>query len=214
MYSIPYLPELSSSCMQEEDNLFDTLPAQPVACNNWEKEFPYAPQVSFRIAHNNEAVFIRFDVRENYTMAKVTEDNGEVWTDSCVEFFLALDDTGYYNFEFSCIGKALAGFRKERHNATHGTPEVMHTIKRHSSLGNKNFDERTGDNCWSLTVAIPATALFKHKIRQFGGLKATANVYKCGDHLSKPHFLSWQPIDTPAPNFHVPAFFTEVEFQK
>ena len=39
------------------------------------------------------------------------------------------------------------------------------------------------------------------------------NVYKCGDNLSQPHFLSWQPIHTDKPNFHVPQFFGEVEFE-
>ena len=38
------------------------------------------------------------------------------------------------------------------------------------------------------------------------GLRARMNLYKCGDDLSHPHFLSWQPIEAPKPNFHLPAF--------
>lgn len=133
--------------------------------------------------------------------------------DSCVEFFLSPDDNGYYNFEFNCIGKALSGFRQTRENAEHANPETMQSIRRLSSLGNENFEEREGDNHWWLIVAIPATALFKHSFKNLSGIKVKANLYKCGDHLSKPHFLSWQPIDTPEPNFHVPQFFTELEFQ-
>ncbi|MCX4291625.1 MAG: carbohydrate-binding family 9-like protein [Odoribacter sp.] len=213
MYSIPLFADLDACRMQEAASQLEALPSRGIACNNWANDYPYAPQAEFRIAHNGEAIFIRFDVKENFTMAQVTEDNGEVWTDSCVEFFLSLDDSGYYNFEFTCIGKALAGFRKERLHATHGNTEVMQSIKRYSTLGEANFEEKTGDNVWTLTVAIPATALFKHDVKQLNGLKAKANVYKCGDNLSKPHFLSWQPIDTPTPNFHVPQFFTEIEFQ-
>lgn len=213
MFSVPLLADLNAGRMQEAAGLLGAIPPQQIACNNWANDYPYAPQACFRMAHNGEAVFIRFDVKENFTMARVTEDNGEVWTDSCVEFFLSWDDSGYYNFEFTCIGKALAGFRKERLHATHGSAGVMQSIKRYSTLGEANFEEKTGDNAWTLTVAIPATAFFKHGIKRLNGLKAQANVYKCGDHLSKPHFLSWQPIDTPAPNFHVPQFFTEIEFE-
>ncbi len=211
MFSVKSLP-LNPNELEKAFVALGNLNACPISCNNWAVQYPYAPQASFRMAHNGDTLFIRFDVTENYTMAKVTEDNGEVWTDSCVEFFLSPDDSGYYNFEFNCIGKTLLGFRKTKPDVVHGTPEIMQSIHRYSTLGKDNFDERFGNNQWSLTVAIPSTALFKHNIHHFTGLKAKANVYKCGDNLSKPHFLSWYPIDTPTPNFHVPQFFTEIEF--
>ena len=44
-------------------------------------------------------------------------------------------------------------------------------------------------------------------------LVAKGNFYKCGDMLSKPHFLSWNPIDTPSPDFHVPASFGLLTFE-
>jgi hypothetical protein len=34
-----------------------------------------------------------------------------------------------------------------------------------------------------------------------------ANFYKCGDLTAHPHFLSWNPIDLPKPDFHRPEFF-------
>ncbi len=190
---------------------------QEINNNNWAAEFPYAPKVEFKAQHNGDSLSIEFQVKEQYTKALVKEDNGEVWTDSCVEFFLALDDSGYYNFEFTCIGKALLGFRKEKPNATHANQMTMQSIKRNSSLGTECFDEQiattpTG-NQWTLMVTIPATALFKHNIENFKGLKATANFYKCGDNLTKPHFLSWNPIDMPTPNFHVPQFFGDIVFE-
>ena len=63
-----------------------------IACCNWPGEFPYAPEVSFRMFHTGDWLLLRFDVAENYTAALVTEDNGQVWTDSCVEFFIAPDE--------------------------------------------------------------------------------------------------------------------------
>ena len=89
----------------------------------------------------------------------------------------------------------------------------MQSNRRHSSLGKQKFIERESGHHLGILGAIPATALFKHSFKNLSGIKVKANLYKCGDHLSKPHFLSWQPIDTPEPNFHVPQFFTELEFQ-
>lgn len=187
--------------------------AQPIACNNWAAEYPYAPKATFSAAHNGTHLFLTFRVDEECTAAVVTEDNGPVWTDSAVEFFISFDDKGYYNFEFSCIGKALLGFRKTKPDVTHAEADIMKTIRRVSSLGEANFEERTGENHWELHVTIPATAFFAHDFATLDGLKARANVYKCGDNLSKPHFLSWQPIRTEKPNFHVPEFFGDVEFE-
>lgn len=205
---IDYLPQ----CVGLTDTAFE-----PVACNNWAKEFPYAPKVSFSAAHNGTHLFLTFRVDETYTMALVDTDNGPVWTDSAVEFFISFDDSGYYNFEFNCIGKALLGFRKTKPEVTHAGAEVMATIRRGSTLGEATFAERIADkpygNHWELTVIIPAKAFFAHDFATLDGLSARANVYKCGDGLSKPHFLSWRPIETPQPNFHVPQFFGEVEFE-
>lgn len=33
------------------------------------------------------------------------------------------------------------------------------------------------------------------------------------DQLSSPHYLSWQPVDTPSPDFHQPRFFGECHFE-
>lgn len=212
MLTIKNILTLDSDNLPEASRQLNNTESQSIACNNWPEEFAYAPDVKFHIAHNGNELFLKFEVIEQYTMAKIATDNGEVWTDSCVEFFIALDDTGYYNFEFSCIGKALLGFRKEKPHATHGTTEIMQTIKRYSTLGSENFEEANGNNVWELTVAIPASSLFRHHLKNWTGVKATANVYKCGDNLSHPHYLSWKPIDTPTPNFHVARCFSEVEF--
>lgn len=192
---------------------FDTIPASAIGCCNWPDAYPYAPRVAFRMFHTGDLLWLRFDVEERYTKAEVAEDNGRVWTDSCVEFFLALDDTGYYNFETTCAGRLLMAFRKEREHPTHASQAVLDTVRRYPSLGRANFAEREGDNRWSLTLAIPPQALFRHRLDSWSGLAASMNLYKCGDELSHPHFLSWRPIDNPKPDFHLPRFFENVEFK-
>lgn len=181
---------------------------------NWPIAFPYAPSANFSIAYDDEALYIRFRVIEQCTAARVGVDQGPVWTDSCVEFFVSFDDSGYYNFEFSCIGKLLLAFRKEKPAPEPAPAEILALVKRHSTIGDECFDERTGDELdWELNVKIPREAFFKHNIESFAGISARANFYKCGDNLSKPHYLSWAPIDADKPNFHLPQFFGTLKFE-
>ncbi len=193
---------------------FETVAPEKVAYCNWPEEFPYTPEMTFRMFHTGSHFFIRYEVAENYTAALVTEDGGEVWTDSCAECFIALDENSYYNIEATCIGRILFNNRKSRNeNLIIGPKEALDSIIRMPSLGTEPFEERIGDNHWTLTLVVPATALFRHNLSDWSGLKVRMNVYKCGDNLSKPHFLSWQPVSVPAPDFHRPEFFTEVEFE-
>ncbi len=196
------------------EQAFEYVELRPIACNNWAADYPYAPEAGFRMFHNGEKLFLRFEVRERYTMGLVEQDNGEVWTDSCVEFFLSLDDSGYYNFETSCNGRLLLAFRKVKPEPKYAPKEVLDSIERIPSLGGECFAEREGDNSWSLTLAIPVSALFCHNIKSWCGLEARMNLYKCGDNLTKPHFLSWRPIEAPEPNFHLPVFFKTVKFKQ
>lgn len=194
------------------ERAFEQIDSEPIACCNWAEAYPYAPDVSFRMFHSGKYLFLRFDVAERYTAARVTEDNGRVWTDSCVEFFIATDNSIYYNFETTCIGKLLLGARKSRTEAEHASEPILKSIRRYTSLPGLPFAEREGDNCWQVTLAIPPQALFRHGLSDWSGLEARINLFKCGDDLSHPHFLSWQPIRSEKPDFHRPEFFAPVRF--
>ncbi len=188
---------------------------ESISCINWKDEFPSAPQVSFKIAHNGTHLFLQYMVEEDEILAKTEEDNGPVWTDSCVEFFISLGQSAYYyNLESSCIGKILFAHRTGREDAVHATKDIMHLIKRYPSLGNKPFDKKKGNFEWNLLLVIPAEAFWQSNIKSFCGLEARANAYKCGDNLSVPHFLTWKPIENISPNFHLPRFFHDLKFEK
>jgi len=181
---------------------------------NWPQLYPSKPKASFKIAHNKECLFLHFFVEEDEIMAVETEDNGPVWQDSCVEFFFSLnDDPCYYNAEFSCIGTALLGYRKNREEFIHGEREMMKQIKRYPSLGKIPIDKKQGNFKWDLLVVIPVNVYWKSGLASFEGVKAKANFYKCGDGLTIPHYLSWAPIASENPDFHLPQFFKEIEFE-
>lgn len=194
----------------ENINFIDSLESHKIDKNNWADKFPYAPKVEFKIAHNKTSLLIKFFVEEKCTMAHVDKDNGQVWTDSCVELFISpKDDEHYYNFEFNCIGKILIGYRKDRNDAIHAPKEVLDMVIRKASLGDKTFQEIYGDNKWTLEVEIPIFTLFKHNFESWQGLEFRMNAYKCGDNLSQPHYLSWAEIQLEKPDFHSPAFFKD-----
>ena len=186
--------------------LRDRTEAHSVDCVNWSR-YPYAPKVDFRVAHSDEALAVMFEVEEDHVRAVTLDDNGPVWEDSCVEFFAAAPDgEGYFNFEINCIGTALAARRISRDDARHFDSERMSRIRRFGSLPHAVVDSRGKGQRWWLAEVIPFSLLGSDKAPE----RLRANFYKCGDKCDEPHFLSWSPVDLPAPNFHCPEFFGEV----
>ena len=198
---------------QTLEQAFEGIAPEKIACCNWAEEYPYAPYVTFKMFHTGDKLYLRFDVEEGYTAARVAENNGEVWTDSCCEFFLSLDGKAYYNVETTCIGKMLIGYRQKGEAAIHAGEDILSQVERYTSLGTEPFEERIGENKWSLMLGLPTSIMHQHKVESWDGLKLKVNLYKCGDNLSKPHFLSWQPIALPKPCFHCPEFFTARELE-
>lgn len=80
---------------------------QPVNTVNW-ADYPYCPDVEFRIAHTSDAILLHFKVKEGSVAAVAGHDNGPVWEDACVEFFsVPAADGVYYNMECNCTGTLL-----------------------------------------------------------------------------------------------------------
>lgn len=191
----------------------ENIACQPINIVNW-KTYPYQPEVAFRIAHTNDAILLHYIVTENSVRAKYGEDNGSVWTDSCVEFFsIPAGDEIYYNLECNCIGTILLAVGPERNNREHASKEVTKQVKRWASLGREPFEERIGTCTWEVALLIPYAVFFKHTIKSLDGMGINCNFYKCGDELQTPHFLSWNPIYTENPDFHRPDFFGLLEFE-
>lgn len=200
---------------QELPELFDAagLTYQTVGCVNW-STYPYRPEVKFRIAHTDEAVLLHFKVTEQSVRAKYGEDNGAVWTDSCVEFFaIPAGDGIYYNIECNCIGTVLVGAGPVRNGREHAPQSVTALIDRWASLGRIPFEERLGETEWEVALVIPYAVFFKHQLSTLDGSEVKANFYKCGDELQTPHFLSWNPIPIENPDFHRPDFFGTLSFE-
>jgi len=177
---------------------------------NW-KSYPYCPEVSFRIAHNGEALLLNYRINESDIKAVCNHDNGKVWEDSCVEFFISFTEDSYYNIECNCIGKILIAKGADKENRMLLPKAMLKKVDRWSSLGDLPMENRSGN--WKISLIIPKEIFYPEIAGTFNDVKAKGNFYKCGDCLQTPHFLSWNPIQWNTPNFHRPEFFGGLRFE-
>ncbi len=177
--------------------------------DNW--NYPADVKVQFGIAYDANNLYLKYEVDELHPKAVCTTTNGPVWEDSCVEFFIAFNEREYYNLEFNCIGTRLVGLGTDNQNRQWLNPQTVEGIQTIPSLMREPLDIENTPTQWELNIRIPKT-VFGSAIRHFEkGMTFKANFFKCGDNQKQMHFLSWNPIPTATPNFHLPAFFGSIE---
>ncbi|HWV71845.1 MAG TPA: carbohydrate-binding family 9-like protein [Pseudosphingobacterium sp.] len=192
---------------QQWDATIQRVESHSIDIANW-KEYAYVPKVAFRMAYTADAILLKYSVKEKYIKANCLFPNEPVYKDSCVEFFVSFDGEHYYNFEFNCIGTALVSYgTSQKETRKRFSIELIDTIQTNSKIQCQH-----SGSSWELSIAIPIDIFTETNLKSLNGVKATANFYKCGDDLPVPHFLSWNEIKHPSPNFHLPAFFGEIVF--
>jgi hypothetical protein len=186
--------------------------ANQVGVLNW-KDFDYKPDVNFKLAYTRQELLLKYYVTEKWFKAEKSGTNQEVYEDSCVEFFVSPADDGiYYNLEFNAIGACLMGSGNGRENRKRTDPGIISVIRRKGSAGEEVISEKAGEYSWAITLAIPFSVFYHHKLWKLKGLTFRANFYKCGDRLSVPHYLTWSPVGTMKPDFHRPEYFGFLRF--
>ena len=170
---------------------------------NWVEQYPAAPQTNFTLAHTDEILYVRFEVKGEVPLATKTKDLEPVNEDACVEMFIGdKDNTHYWNFEFNPAGVCNASHRKERKvDVVRLNPEQLASIQR--------YGQQLCAAHWTLLVGIPLALIELDLSREHA---RRANFYKCGDKTPMKHYASWNPIVAEAPAFHLPEFFGEVRF--
>ena len=199
-----YSPELSSLSLAKIDV---AMAAMPISGNidtlNWVEQYPAAPETTFTLAHTDEMLYVRFEVKGEVPLATKSEDLQLVNEDACVEIFIGdADNTHYWNFEFNPAGVCNASHRKERKvDVVRLNAEQLLSIKR--------FPVQLCAAHWSLLVGIPSALIDLDLAHEHA---RRANLYKCGDKTPMKHYASWNPINAPAPAFHLPEYFGEIQF--
>lgn len=205
---LPQLDALSSA--DAIINLLDEkAPRRTIESVNWRDQFPYEPLTTFTAAHSGKNIYIDFFVRCNFLRAENYTNQSPVSEDSCVEFFVEPKPGGeYWNFEFNCIGTVNASHRHRRPAPTRLTDAEIDRIRRYASCGTRPFRELEGMFTWNLLVVIPLDLIgLEYKGEP---ISMRGNFYKCASASSQPHYMSWNPIDTPKPDFHRPEFFGDI----
>ncbi|TPE43928.1 carbohydrate-binding family 9-like protein [Pontibacter mangrovi] len=209
--TVPHLPDLHEDApMWLVEERLNTLPRQQIGISPWSGDTD-RPEVEFILAHNGSCLFLKYSVHENAVLARYRNLNDPVYKDSCVELFLSFgNDKAYYNLETNCLGTSLLAYGTGREGRKFIAPEALAQIKHSASLK----INRKGKNSrhWQLTQVVPLAVFTEHRLEHLSGLHGRANLYKCGDDLPEPHFLTWSPVQAPAPDFHRPECFGQVAF--
>ena len=210
---VPYIDNLGSMGLSELEQILEDKAAKfYIDQVNWPESYPYMPSASVLIARSSSELVLLYQVRGLDIRATLLEDNELVCTDSCCEFFVADPADGtYYNFEVNCIGTLKAAKRKSRTEFNLFDHEKLSRIIRMTSLQREVFS-CSGIHSWQVALFIPFDLMGMSSDAFPAELKA--NFYKCADKSDHPHFVSWNPIDTPAPDFHCPAYFGTINLTK
>ena len=198
-----YHPDWKGKSMATISSLmFRNCNAEPIDSLNWADQYPTAPTTTFSLAHTDKMLYVRFCVVGEEPLSTKTNDLELVNEDACVEMFIGnANNTRYWNFEFNPVGVCNASCRKERKvDVVRLNPQQLTSIKR---LG-----QQLGNN-WILLVGITLSLIEFDPLREHS---RRANFYKCGDKTAMKHYASWNPIEAPAPAFHLPEFFGEIQF--
>ncbi|HOW50694.1 MAG TPA: carbohydrate-binding family 9-like protein [bacterium] len=190
----------------------DTAASLSLATINW-PAFPAHSDASFRIAWDGERILLRFDVHDTMVQALETTDNGPVWRDRCVEWFLSLDGIRYYNMEWNAAGTMLCQYGTSRHDREFMAPERLTAVERISSLGKAPIALIAGPVDWSLTLRIPAAFFGENARHIVPGATVRGNFYLCGDDLPEKQYLSHYPVASDRPDFHRPETFGPISFR-
>jgi len=195
------------SSIEDISAILDSQPQHQIAHAPW-PEFPYRPECRLAMMHNGKSILLKFFVTEDNILARFDQPNDMVHRDSCVEFFVAFNNEAhYYNLEFNCIGTCYLGYGLSDDQREVSDTETVKKIKSSFMLQNDNNKIK-----WELTLVIPNEVFYHHNITNLAAVKCKGNFYKCGDELPVRHYLAWSDIQSAEPNFHLPEFFGEVNF--
>ena len=182
---------------------WNSVPALAVDTVLWEPDCGI--RMTQQLCYDETALYVRQRAWETAICAEYTAPLSPVHEDSCMEFFFALGaDDRYFNFEINPNGCIELGFGPNRKNRI----RICHKAEQ------ETFQPRcvrTADG-WTAEYRLPLDffRLFYPDFRLIPGIHFRGNCYKCGDRTEHPHFLAWNPVHTPTPDFHRPEFLGEM----
>ena len=182
---------------------WDNIPA--VEVNEWQWQDAMDIRMQAKICWNAQGLMLLLQAWERDIRAEHTQPLSMVCEDSCMEFFLRPDenDLRYFNFEINPNGAMFVGFGKRRGQLVRLILPEVHALRQHT--------QRTPDG-WTAQFTVPAGLIetFFPGFRLESGMRMRANFYKCKQKTGHPHYIVWNPVDSPIPSFHQPQDFGEL----
>lgn len=181
----------------------------------------HRPRTRARLLHTGDAISGIFRVEDRFVRSLHTRFGDPVHEDSCVEVFLQpREGRGYLNLEMNCGGTLHASHVTD-HRRVGGQLAAATPLREHegrlvgvrSSLPATVEPEVEDALTWQLAFRLPLAVLERYfgPLGPLSGQAWRANLYKCGDRTSHPHWASWAPLE--ARNFHLPHCFGTLRFE-
>ena len=192
----------------------DRLPRAYVKYYPWNCD--YRPETYACMGWNEENLFLYMRSYEDSIRAEAGRDNGDIYRDSCMEFFFSPDPDRpdwFANIEMNPNGYLYLAYGPEDSN--HRNLFTSDAFG-HFDLEVQDPPRRFNGEYWDLVCVVPAAY-----VRQFApdfqikeGGRLRANFFKCGDGTKHPHYGCWSEIipDSAAPDFYRTEYFGEIEF--
>ena len=183
---------------------WNTVPVAPIDQYLWSDVRSIVP--SAQLAWDEDALYVRLQAIEPKILRRFTGTLDEVCKDSCLEFFFCpAGGDRYFNFEGNPNGAMYVGYGRPGVNRCR-----LHRGNFKEILQVTPFDIPGG---WGLELRIPVSfiEIFVPDFQLCAGMTLRGNFFKCGDETEQEHYMSWNPVEVPHPNFHLPEFFGELK---
>ena len=187
---------------------------ESVKIQNYMGEMPkFKPQAEAKMVYDDQFIYVIYRVKDRYVRSITQKINGKVWEDSAVEFFFSPEENNpinYFNLEINCGGTPLFHHKKGK-----PTVEDIQKIEIAASLPKVVDPEITERVTWTMSFKIPLDMLEKYTnvVRPKAGVSWRANFYKIAEINSNKHYITWNEVKNPKPQFHLPQFFWVLNFQ-
>lgn len=158
-----------------------------------------------------DGFYLRMVCEEKDPLRKYSNANDPVYQDSAMEAFLMFEPVHsrmskeiYLNLEVNANGALLAGYGAKRTYRSYFTGTDHEAFECHAEIH---------ENDWCAELKIPVW-LLEHlygPLELGDGSYFTCNFYKISETKECEHYVSYSPILSSVPSFHMPEFFADAE---
>ncbi len=174
---------------------------------HWEADTPYRPLTYANVGIVGDSLVAVLKCYEDDPKADCLNRDDPIYTDSCLEFFVApvSEKDEYINVECNSKGVFLSEFGAGKY----GRRLVSDLTPLSPSVDSFSGEDDNGAY-WGVFVEITKEfvySVYKINIDCIDFSKVKLNFYKCGDGCQIPHYLTFSPVTTLPPGFHNPDCF-------